>query len=330
VRLRTTECLAAEPPARAQSNKLGHSPRGRFGGKISIMARLADRLPENADGEFFVDSSCIDCAMCRGIAPGSFARSPQARASVVDRQPSSPAEELRAKMALVSCPTSSIGSRSKLPLAPAVDAFPELLGDDVYFCGFASERSFGARSYLIRRPEGNVLVDSPRAVPRLLERIEELGGVRWMFLTHQDDVADHAKIAKRFGCTRVIHSADVTAETRDVERTIDGEAPTRLDHDLLAVPVPGHTRGSCMLLVRDFALFTGDHLFATEGGTELRAYRSVCWYSWELQKRSLEKLLTLDFEWVLPGHEGRMRAPSREAMRERVRAAIARAQRGGP
>ncbi len=291
------------------------------------MARLEDRLAENSEGELFVDSSCIDCAMCRGIAPASFARSERAGASVVARQPSTDAEMLRAKMALVSCPTSSIGSRHKLPLVDAIDAFPEPLGDDVYFCGFGSERSFGARSYLVRRPNGNVLVDSPRALPRLLARIEELGGVRWMFLTHRDDVADHAKIAKRFGCTRVIHVADRTYETRDVERTIDGEEPTRLDDDLLAIPVPGHTRGSAMLLYRDLALFSGDHLFATETGDELRAYRSVCWFSWEQQKRSLEKLLSLEFEWLLPGHEGRMRAPSREMMREKVRTAVERARR---
>ncbi len=291
------------------------------------MARLAARLPDNVDGEFFVDSSCIDCGMCRGLAAASFARSGRAEASVVRQQPSSSSEVLRAKMALVSCPTSSIGSKTKLPLVDAIAAFPEALGDDVYFCGFASESSFGARSYLIRRPNGNVLVDSPRAMPRLLDRIEELGGVRWMFLTHRDDVADHAKIAKRFGCTRVIHAADLTQDTRDVERTIDGDAPTPLDADLLAIPVPGHTRGSAMLLFRDFALFTGDHLFASESGDELRAYRSVCWYSWETQKRSLEKLLDYDFEWVLPGHEGRMRAPSRSVMKEHVRAAVERARR---
>jgi glyoxylase-like metal-dependent hydrolase (beta-lactamase superfamily II) len=143
-----------------------------------------------------------------------------------------------------------------------------------------------------------------------------------MFLTHRDDVADHAKIAKRFGCTRVLHAADVTSETRAVERTVDGEAPTRLDEDLLIIPVPGHTRGSAALLFRDFALFTGDHLFATQAGDALFAARSVCWYSWEAQTRSLEKLLAFDFEWVLPGHEGRMRMPSALAMREQVRAAI--------
>lgn len=291
------------------------------------MARLVDRLPENADGELFVDASCIDCGLCRQLAPGSFVRLDRAGMSIVARQPTNDAEALRAKMALVSCPTSSIGSRSKVPLADAIGAFPEPLGEEIYFCGFASESSFGARSYLIRRPEGNVLVDSPRALPRLLDRIEALGGVRWMFLTHRDDVADHAKLAKRFGCTRVLHTNDITADTRAVEMTIDGDEPTSLDHDLLAIPVPGHTRGSTALLFRDFALFSGDHLFASESGDELHAYRSVCWWSWEAQKRSLTRLLAFDFEWVLPGHQGRMRAPSREVMREQLRAAIDRARR---
>ena len=38
-------------------------------------------------------------------------------------------------------------------------------------------------------------------------------------------------------------------------------------------------------------------------------------------------LLGFDFEWVLPGHEGRMRAPSRAAMRAHLQAAIERARR---
>ena len=36
------------------------------------MAQLEERLPENVTGEFFVDSSCIDCDACRQIAPASF------------------------------------------------------------------------------------------------------------------------------------------------------------------------------------------------------------------------------------------------------------------
>lgn len=38
---------------------------------------------------------------------------------------------------------------------------------------------------------GNILVDSPRYNPILAKRIEELGGVRHIFLTHKDDVGDH-------------------------------------------------------------------------------------------------------------------------------------------
>ena len=33
------------------------------------MARLANRLPDNVPGEFYVDSSCIDCDTCRQVAP---------------------------------------------------------------------------------------------------------------------------------------------------------------------------------------------------------------------------------------------------------------------
>ncbi|MBS2018520.1 MAG: MBL fold metallo-hydrolase [Deltaproteobacteria bacterium] len=285
------------------------------------MARLSERLAGNSAGDFYVDASCIDCAVCREVAPVSFARSAREHASVVTTQPSTPAERLRAKMALVACPASSIGMVKKEPVHDAIEAFPEPLGDDVYFCGFASESSYGAQSYLVRRPEGNVLVDSPRAVPRLLDRIEALGGVHTMFLTHRDDVADHAKIARRFGCTRVMHADDVGHDTRGVERKLDGRDPIRLADDLLVIPVPGHTRGSAALLFRDLALFTGDHLFTDEDGS-LYAARDVCWYSWEEQRRSVARLLDFDFAWVLPGHEHRRRAASVASMRALVRAAI--------
>ena len=37
-----------------------------------------------------------------------------------------------------------------------------------------AELSFGCASYLIRRPEGNILVDVPRYVPKLVNRIKVL------------------------------------------------------------------------------------------------------------------------------------------------------------
>ena len=36
------------------------------------MASLQQRLPENVPGDFFVDSTCIDCDTCSQLAPGIF------------------------------------------------------------------------------------------------------------------------------------------------------------------------------------------------------------------------------------------------------------------
>jgi glyoxylase-like metal-dependent hydrolase (beta-lactamase superfamily II)/ferredoxin len=286
------------------------------------MARPAARLPENVPGAFFVDDSCIDCAVCRHIEPTVFARSAR-DLSFVARQPASAEERRRALMALVACPTSSIGTEPKIDATPGVEAFPEPIADGVSCCGFTAESSFGAWSYLIVRPEGNVLVDSPRAAEPLLRRLREMGGVRQMFLTHRDDVADHAAFQRRFGCERILHERDVTAGTRAVERKLAGEEPIALAPDLLAIPVPGHTPGHAVLLYRETFLFTGDHLMGSEDDGRLHASRGVCWYSWPEQIRSMERLLDFRFEWVLPGHGGRYRAPSAAAMRAELQRVVA-------
>jgi glyoxylase-like metal-dependent hydrolase (beta-lactamase superfamily II) len=221
-------------------------------------------------------------------------------------------------MALVTCPTSSIGALHKPPLAEAVARLPERVEDEIWFCGYASESSYGASSWLIRRPGGNVLVDSPRAARPLLRRLEELGGVAILFLTHRDDVADHRAYHDRFGCARVLHRADLGGDTRDVELVLEGTAPTALAPDLLAIPVPGHTRGSCALLYRETFLFTGDHLWSDEAGG-IEAGRDVCWYSWPEQIKSIARLAEHRFEWILPGHGRTFHAPSATAMREHVR-----------
>lgn len=287
------------------------------------MARIEERLPENAEGDFYVDASCIDCATCRLVAPTVFG-SLDRDLSYVRRQPTTDEERTRAQMALVACPTASIGTVRRADASAAARAFPERLDDEVYYCGYAAESSFGASSYLVVRPEGNVLVDSPRAAGPLLRRITDMGGVRLMFLTHRDDVADHALFRRHFGCERVLHAGDVTAGTADVERQIEGREPVRLADDLTVIPAPGHTRGSALLLYRNRFLFTGDHLMGTEDGRQIHASRGVCWYSWPEQVRSMERLLDFEFEWVLPGHGGRYRAESPAAMRQELERVLAR------
>ena len=69
-------------------------------------------------------------------------------------------------MALVSCPTASIGTQSKHDVTAVTAALPDPIDNNVYHCGYHAESSFGATSYLIVREEGNVLVDSPRSLGR--------------------------------------------------------------------------------------------------------------------------------------------------------------------
>ena len=280
------------------------------------MASPDRRLAENVAGDFYVDETCIDCDTCRRIEPGVFAEG--ASFSYVGRQPTSEDERARSMMALVACPTGSIGTVSRADARPAIAAFPEPVAENVSFCGFTSPDSFGAWSWFVERPEGNLLVDSPRAANPLVKAFERRGGVRLLFLTHRDDVADHAALAKRFGCERILHERDVTAETRNVERQLSGDDPVALAPDLVAIPTPGHTRGHAVLLYREKFLFTGDHLAWSPRRGALTAFRDACWFSWSEQIRSMERLLDFRFEWVLPGHGWRYHASSPEAMRTEV------------
>ncbi len=285
------------------------------------MANLNTRLPENTPGDFFVDSTCIDCDTCSQLAPQIF-RDHGEQCSVY-RQPEN-AEQLRlALMSLVACPTGSIGSTASHDVRIGIDAFPALIADNVYFCGFTSESSFGGWSYLIHRAEadgGNVMVDSPRFTSHLVKRIAALGGIQKMFLTHKDDIADHARYADRFGCERIMHKDD-GASRLGIERIVEGEEPVWLDDELLIIPTPGHTRGHMLLLYKNRFLFTGDHLAWSPKRQTLTAFPSVAWYSWAEQIRSMEKLLPYSFAWVLPGH-GDLREETVAEMHRHLEACI--------
>ena len=105
------------------------------------------------------------------------------------------------------------------------------------------------------------------------------------------------------------------------ERLRGGQEAEAIDQDLIAIPVPGHTRGHMVFLYQNKFLFTGDHLAWSPNRNSLIAFRSACWYSWAEQQRSMKRLLDYDFEWVLPGH-GRIHHDSAANMREALRDCI--------
>jgi glyoxylase-like metal-dependent hydrolase (beta-lactamase superfamily II)/ferredoxin len=280
------------------------------------MAKLQQRRTENTTGDIYVDSSCIDCDTCRWVAPEVFQR--VGEKSAVYHQPKNEAERLHSLQALLACPTASIGTIEKpQDIKVGQQSFPLLIEDNVYYCGYHSELSYGAASYFIYRKEGNVLVDSPRFTPPLVKQIEALGGIDYLYLTHQDDVADHQKWQKHFGCQRVLHTNDVTSSTQEVEIKLSGTETSELAPDLLIIPVPGHTRGHTVLLSNQKFLFTGDHLAWSPYLEQLYAFRRFCWYSWSEQIISMERLAKYSFEWVLPGH-GRRYYSDRKTMKQQM------------
>jgi glyoxylase-like metal-dependent hydrolase (beta-lactamase superfamily II)/ferredoxin len=280
------------------------------------MATLKQRRRENIEGNFYVDVSCIDCDTCRWMAPEIFHNAGDQ--SAVYHQPSNEKEQLKAMQALLSCPTASIGTIEKPKDIKTVQhTIPILVENNVYHCGYHSEKSYGAASYFIQRTEGNILIDSPRFAPPLVKQLEAMGGVHYMYLTHMDDVADHHKFQEHFGCQRLLHKDDITSDTKDVEIQLIGIEPMEFAPDVLIIPVPGHTKGHTVLLYGNKFLFTGDHLAWSAYLNQLYAFRHYCWYSWSELVKSMEKLANYSFEWVLPGH-GRRYHADRDTMKQQM------------
>ncbi|HET9479097.1 MAG TPA: ferredoxin [Pyrinomonadaceae bacterium] len=69
-----------------------------------------EKVKENVNGSFYVDSSCIDCDVCRDTAPENFMRSDENNYSFVYKQPENPEEQAMCEEAMSCCPVEAIGN----------------------------------------------------------------------------------------------------------------------------------------------------------------------------------------------------------------------------
>jgi glyoxylase-like metal-dependent hydrolase (beta-lactamase superfamily II) len=276
------------------------------------------RHSKNAPGDWYVDTRCTDCGAARDVAPGLIVE--QDGQSVFARQPKTKEELLMAWRARLLCPTASVRSESHSD-APE-GAFPQKLAPNVYRLGYNAASSYGAHSYFIARAGGNAMVDGPRWTNALVAAMEKKGGLALVLLTHQDDIGDAERYAEHFGARVFIHEAD-KRRAPFATGILRGREPTALADDLLAIPVPGHTKGSVVYLYDKRCLFTGDSLAWDAEAGDLAAWKDYCWYSWEEQASSLARLLDQDFSFVLAGHGGSKELPAGE-MRTRLAALVER------
>jgi glyoxylase-like metal-dependent hydrolase (beta-lactamase superfamily II)/ferredoxin len=291
------------------------------------MANPKKRVPENVPGDLFVDSTCIDCDACRQIAPTVFGEA--AATSFVKAQPVSSADRRHALQALLACPTGSIGCLADYDVKAVMKDFPLVIEEPVFYCGYNSPKSYGGNSYFIRHPAGNWLIDSPKFVTPLVKRLETLGGIAHIFLTHRDDVADAERYAGHFKSRRIIHRDELSSQP-GAEVVLEGDGPWDLAPGFLAIPTPGHTKGHCVLLFQNRFLFTGDHLDWDRDGQRLAASEDYCWYSWPQQAESMKRLADYRFEWVLPGHGQKGHLPAAEMRGQILRLAGAMQERSKP
>lgn len=120
-------------------------------------------------------------------------------------------------------------------------------------------------AYLLRRDDGNVLFYNTGRREEI-ERMEQLGGVAYQYLSHLDELGDSLNtIAERFG-------AELGGHIRELEEFSKFRRPTilferRETHlgNIEIIPTPGHTPGSTVFYVHSphgkRYLFTGDTLW---------------------------------------------------------------------
>ncbi|RFA26600.1 MBL fold metallo-hydrolase [Alkalilimnicola ehrlichii] len=125
-------------------------------------------------------------------------------------------------------------------------------------------------AYLLLRPHGNILFyNTSRASSWPV--IEELGGIAWQLLSHQDEVGGSLRsIRERFGAKLGIHEDEREVAAEFCEPDLLFREPGPLFDGVEVIPTPGHTPGSTCFLVTGQDglryLFTGDTLYRAKRG----------------------------------------------------------------
>ena len=73
------------------------------------MADNTDKVEDNVDGPWYVDTNCIDCDLCRQTAPENFERNEDDGYSYVHKQPENDDEVQACQDAMEECPVEAIG-----------------------------------------------------------------------------------------------------------------------------------------------------------------------------------------------------------------------------
>ena len=168
--------------------------------------------------------------------------------------------------------------------------------------GLSFAPSMQIRAFLLRRPQGNLLIYSAGTVADDARAIADLGGISRHYLNHWHEAAFGGgdRIAATFEAPLFCHESErqSVAKTAKVagtfaQRHMEGD-------DLEVIPIPGHTSGATAYLWdsgRHRCLFTGDSLYLRNGEWVAAVLESSDRASYI---ESLELIKGLDFDVLVP------------------------------
>jgi glyoxylase-like metal-dependent hydrolase (beta-lactamase superfamily II) len=155
-----------------------------------------------------------------------------------------------------------------------------------------------SNAYLVADRAGGtaVFVDSGAPLEPLIAAVERLDVQVTHLLTthsHQDHVAHHGEIERRFGATIL---ADVNEDVAGAEPVGHGELIETGELRIKALRTPGHSPGMLTFALNDEVCFTGDTLFAGSVGGTRDGFD-------DLRRSVMDVLMGLPHDMrVYPGH----------------------------
>jgi glyoxylase-like metal-dependent hydrolase (beta-lactamase superfamily II) len=186
-----------------------------------------------------------------------------------------------------------------------------------------SPSTYGGRAFLVVGPKYNVMVDTPACTRRVIEAVRGAGGLRYVFLTHRDEIGEVRELRRELGGAVILHRTEAALVPGGTDLVFDVDF--EVEPGLWVIHTPGHSPGSsCLLLHRDRlrVLFTGDHILRRRD--DVPAPLKFPWtWDWDAQVASARRLLDLEFDTIVPSHGDRPAGGYFDDARARLARALA-------
>jgi len=150
-----------------------------------------------------------------------------------------------------------------------------------------SSSTYGGKGFLVTGPKYNLMVDTPACTRRVLDAVRIVGGLRYVFLSHRDEIGEIADLHRATGGAVIMHRSEADRVPCGVDLVFDTDF--EVEPGVTVIHTPGSSPGSSCLLVHrgDLrVLFTGNHV-PRRGGQGTR------------------RLLELEFDYIIPSHSDR-------------------------